>query len=247
MTLSTADALLGRSARAAVTDPPAGDLVDASQLTFVLVRPRVLPGKAALARKRVLDVVVGTLLCLVAVPLIAVLAIAGALTLRCNPFFVQRRPGVGDKVLRVVKLRTLPRHYPAQAVKPELCGAHIPRFGAWLRRHHLDELPQLLEVVVGRMSLVGPRPRLGDAVEPVDPAFDRIRRAVRPGCSGLWQISVACDGPATGAPEFDLFYLRNITVRFDLWVLARTVGCLLGVVRAVNLDDVPRWVLPSGR
>jgi len=208
----------------------------------VLFDARELPGRGARWRKRAFDVVLGSLLSLLALPLIAILALIGACVLRTNPFFVQRRPGTGSSEFRMVKLRTLPRSFPVQAIKPELSGCSIPRFGAWLRRRHLDELPQLFEVVVGRMSLVGPRPRLADDVEPVDPTYDRLRRSVRPGCSGLWQISVVGDGTATGGPAFDLFYLRHVSFRLDVWILARTIGQLFGLAARIDLDDVPSWV-----
>lgn len=208
----------------------------------VLFDVRSLPDRSTRLRKRAFDLVVGSVLTLLALPVIAALALLTACTLRCNPFFLQRRPGSGISEFRMIKLRTLPPSFPAQAMKPEITGCAIPRLGGWLRRTHLDELPQLLEVVAGRMSLVGPRPRLSDDVEPVDPVYDRMRRSVSPGCSGLWQISVAGAGTATGDPSFDLFYLRNVSLRLDLWILARTVGLLLGLADRVDLADVPAWV-----
>jgi lipopolysaccharide/colanic/teichoic acid biosynthesis glycosyltransferase len=213
---------------------------DADVVEFVF-DPRELPDRSVRWRKRVFDLAVGSVLALLAVPVIAVLAVFSACALRCNPFFVQRRPGVGETEFRLVKLRTLPRSFPRQALKPEISGCAIPRFGSWLRRTHLDELPQLFQVVTGRMSLVGPRPRLCDAVEPVDPGYDRLRRAVAPGCSGLWQVSIVGDGTATGGPAYDLFYLRHASVRLDLWILLRTAGLILGLAPRVDLDDVPRW------
>jgi lipopolysaccharide/colanic/teichoic acid biosynthesis glycosyltransferase len=210
-----------------------------SEIVGFLFDPAHLPSPAARRRKRALDLVLGTVLALLAAPVILLLALVSACALRTSPFFVQRRPGTGDSDFRIVKLRTLPKSFPHQAVKPELSGSPIPRFGAWLRRTHLDELPQLFEVVAGRMSLVGPRPRLSDDVERVDPGYDRLRRTVPPGCSGLWQISVVGDGTATGGPAYDLFYLRNVSVRLDLWILVRTMGQLLGLAPRVALGDVP--------
>jgi lipopolysaccharide/colanic/teichoic acid biosynthesis glycosyltransferase len=201
-----------------------------------------LPSPGALRRKRLFDVVVGSVLALLALPLIVVLAAITACTLRANPFFVQRRPGSGSSQFRMVKLRTLPKSFPVQAVKPEIAGVRLPRFAGWMRRTHLDELPQLLEVVVGRMSLVGPRPRLADEVEPVEPHYDRLRRCVPPGCSGLWQISVAGVGQATSGPSYDLFYLCHASLRLDLWVLFRTLTLSLGLTDRIELIDVPAWV-----
>jgi lipopolysaccharide/colanic/teichoic acid biosynthesis glycosyltransferase len=202
-----------------------------------------LPSVATLVRQRMLDATVGTILALVALPFLAVFALLCAVTLRTSPLFVAARPGRRDQHLRVVKLRTLPRSYPSVAIKPELAGHRMPVLCSWLRRHHLDELPQLLEVVAGRMSLVGPRPRQNHEVDALHPEFDRLRREVRQGCTGLWQISVAADGFLSDAADYDLFYLRHMSVRLDLWILTRTIGRLLGIAKPVELGDVPSWAL----
>jgi len=202
-----------------------------------------LPSTATLARQRLLDVTVGTVLALVALPVLAVFALLCAITLRTTPLFVAARPGRRDQQLRVVKLRTLPRTYPSVAVKPEIAGHHMPGLCSWLRRHHLDELPQLLEVVAGRMSLVGPRPRQNHEVDALHPEFDRLRREVRQGCTGLWQISVAADGFLSDAADYDLFYLRHMNLRLDFWILTRTIGRLLGIAKPIELGDVPSWAL----
>jgi hypothetical protein len=115
-----------------------------------------------------------------------------------------------------------------------------------MRATHLDELPQLLLVVVGQMSLVGPRPRLPEEVEPVSADYDAARTSVRPGCTGLWQLSVAADDTATSAPRFDLFYLEHASLRFDLWILVRTIGWVLGLVKAIDLNDVPAYLRGPG-
>jgi lipopolysaccharide/colanic/teichoic acid biosynthesis glycosyltransferase len=202
-----------------------------------------LPSMATLVRQRLLDVTVGTLLALVALPFLAIFALLCALTLRTSPLFIAARPGRREQHLRVVKLRTLPRAYPSVAVKPEIAGHRMPTVCSWLRRHHLDELPQLLEVVAGRMSLVGPRPRQSHEVDALHPDFDRLRREVRQGCTGLWQISVAADGFLSDAADYDLFYLRHMNLRLDLWILFRTIGRLLGIAKPVTLADVPSWAL----
>jgi lipopolysaccharide/colanic/teichoic acid biosynthesis glycosyltransferase len=208
-----------------------------------------LPSTATLARQRLLDATLGTILAVVALPLLALCAVLCAVVLRTSPLFIATRPGRRDRQLRVVKLRTLPRTYPCVALKPELVGHRLPALCSWLRRHHVDELPQLFEVVSGRMSLVGPRPRQNHEVDALHPEFDHLRREVRQGCTGLWQISVAADGFLSDAADYDLFYLRHMNLRLDLWILARTVGQLLGIARPVELGDVPAWALrrePAG-
>jgi lipopolysaccharide/colanic/teichoic acid biosynthesis glycosyltransferase len=193
--------------------------------------------------RRALDVVVSVLLVLIVVPVIIVAALGSWLSLRAWPFFVQERVGKNGRPFRFVKVRTLPPSFPTYADKHQLGQAHIPGFCRGLRRLHLDELPQLLLVVRGRMSLVGPRPEMAPLHERLSPAFAELRTSTRPGCTGLWQVSEACSDLIGDAPQYDRFYLANRTLRLDLWVLGRTALNMLGFERRVALDDVPRWVL----
>ena len=193
--------------------------------------------------KRVLDVGLGTLLALVALPLIAVLAFGVAISLRCSPFFVHTRIGRHGRPFRLVKLRTLPPTVPAYLAKSQFDGVRTTRFGAFLRATHLDELPQLLLVPLGRMSLVGPRPEMPALHEQFDSGFARARSSVRPGCSGLWQISADCHRMIADAPEYDEFYLRHHSLLLDLWILASTARSVVLGNPQVRLEDVPRWAL----
>lgn len=227
---------------------PADDLVPVevvapTPLAIRSFKRSQLPSTATLVRQRLLDATLGTVLALAALPFLAIFALMCAVTLRTSPLFIAERPGRRDHQLRVVKLRTLPRAYPSIALKPEIAGHRMPALCAWLRRHHLDELPQLLEVVAGRMSLVGPRPRQNHEVDALHPEFDHLRREVRQGCTGLWQISVAADGFLSDAADYDLFYLRHMNLRLDLWILVRTVGRLLGIAKPIDIADVPGWAL----
>ncbi len=209
------------------------------------VAPRL--ASAAVA-KRVLDVTLGTLLALATLPVIVVLAAAVAVRLRTWPLFTQKRPGYRGRQFTIVKLRTLPPSAPKYASKfdSDIAGLQLPALCRVLRTTHLDELPQLLLVPLGTMSLVGPRPRLPDHVEPVDPGFDRARSLVRPGCTGLWQVGTSSGLVASGAPAFDLFYLRHGGTRLDLWIMLRTAALVLRLARPVNVHEVPVWVRGPG-
>jgi lipopolysaccharide/colanic/teichoic acid biosynthesis glycosyltransferase len=200
------------------------------------------------ATKRALDVVLGGLLSVAIAPVVLTFAVVTAICLRANPFFLHRRPGHDGRMIPVVKIRTLPPSTPVYGNKFDLDLAHmpLPRWCVFLRRTHLDELPQIFQVLLGHLSLVGPRPRLPDVVEPIDAEYDGVRRHVRQGCSGLWQISCASSQVASAGPEFDLFYLRFASVRFDLWILARTFLLVGGLSGPVTIDDVPDWVLGDG-
>lgn len=195
--------------------------------------------------RRAFDVLVSAVLGLVVLPLIVLAAVGSAIALRAWPFFVQDRVGRDGIAFRFVKVRTLPTDVPRYTDKHQLAHHHIPAFCRFLRQFHLDELPQVYLVLTGRMSLVGPRPEMAELHERMLPTFARERTAVRPGCTGLWQISHACSDLIGTAPEFDRFYLTHRTVRLDLWVLARTALQMTGLGGLVSLADVPRWALPQ--
>ena len=99
------------------------------------------------------------------------------------------------------------------------------RVGRWLRRFSLDELPQLVNVLLGQMSLVGPRPPLPEEVA-VYPEDVRRRLAVRPGLTGLWQVSGRSDLPFAEAVKLDLRYVENWSFSLDLVILLRTLSAV---------------------
>ncbi len=191
--------------------------------------------------KRAIDVVVGTILALLFLPVIVVLAVATACSLRAWPFFAQTRVGAGGVPFRIVKLRTLPAstdHYADKRAIESIPLTWIPRT---LRRTHLDELPQLFLVPIGRMSLVGPRPEMAFLADQMRPSFACRRTEVRPGCTGLWQIGQDCAGLIAEAPEYDLHYVDNQSVLLDLWIVWRSIAMVLGS-STVRLADIPAWL-----
>lgn len=189
--------------------------------------------------KRIFDITVGTLLALLALPVIVFCAIGVALALRTSPFFAQRRVGRKGETFTFIKLRTLPKHAPKYADKYAISAMQVPWFPSLLRRLHLDELPQLFLVVLGKMSLVGPRPEMPMLHERMPEHFADLRTGVRPGCTGLWQIGAHADGLISEAPAYDQYYLDHQSLRLDLWILARTVGLMAGRGPIIDLRDVP--------
>jgi lipopolysaccharide/colanic/teichoic acid biosynthesis glycosyltransferase len=196
--------------------------------------------------KRSFDLVVGALLAVLALPVIVVAAIAMSVSLRAAPFFIQERVGRDGQTFRVPKIRTLPVGTPRYADKRELSGQRTTVLGRLLRRRHLDELPQLLLVPLGWMSLVGPRPEMAHLYRRMPERQGGTRLRLRPGCTGLWQISVAHDNLIADAPEYDIFYIENRSWRLDLWIMWRTAMSMLRGDEPIRLRDVPAWARRGG-
>lgn len=192
-------------------------------------------------QRRVLDLVVGSVAVVLAVPVIVLVATGSAIALRAWPFFIQDRVGRNGELFRFVKVRTLPVAVPSYIDKHQLDTRQIPAFCRLLRRLHLDELPQLFLVLSGRMSLVGPRPEMAYLHEQMPRGFQRHRTSIRPGCTGLWQVSTSCADLIGVSPEYDRYYLAHRSVRLDTWVLVRTMGKMVGKRRSVTFDDLPSW------
>ncbi len=195
-------------------------------------------------RKRAFDLLSGLLLALVTLPILLLLAAVSTFVFRSWPFFSQTRVGLNGQPFRIWKIRSLPRSTPAYASKEELSRYQNNRWGASIRKHHLDELPQFWHVVSGRMSLVGPRPEMPQLVDEMPSEFVAQRLSVLPGCTGLWQITAASAGMIRDAQEFDVYYVNKWTLRLDLWILYKTVGDLFRHSQLDSLHSIPSWTRP---
>jgi lipopolysaccharide/colanic/teichoic acid biosynthesis glycosyltransferase len=203
-----------------------------------LFQVSALHSPSALLAKRVADGVAAAVLLLLAAPVLAATALLVKLTSQGPVLFVQKRVGRGCREFAMYKFRTMrqgaereqDRLARAQAGRTFLKIERDPRVtavGRFLRRYSLDELPQLVNVLLGDMSLVGPRPVL-----PCDfdkfPKLDQLRRfSMPPGVTGLWQVSgrSACTDEQRIA--LDLRYVDRWSLGLDLSILARTVPVVL--------------------
>jgi lipopolysaccharide/colanic/teichoic acid biosynthesis glycosyltransferase len=187
--------------------------------------------------KPLVDRLGAAVLLVVTLPLMLVVAATVLLALGRPVLLRQRRVGRGGEVFLVWKFRTmLPDRRLAQhpvAVDRRVChkrddDPRHTRVGTVLRRWRLDELPQLVNVLAGRMSLVGPRPELVEVVSRHYQPWQHRRHAVKPGLTGLWQISGGmCTGLMHENTHVDLDYVDRIGLRTDVEILLRTVSCLL--------------------
>lgn len=175
--------------------------------------------------KRLFDLVVGTLLLLLSLPLFLVAALAVLLSSRGPVFYRQTRVGRGCREFRILKFRSMvadaDRIGPHSTAKGD---PRITRVGRILRRTSLDELPQLLNVLAGQMSLVGPRPDLPEQMSLYTPEERELRHSVRPGITGPAQVKLRHEGTLEERKALDLDYARRAGVWLDLKILFLTVG-----------------------
>lgn len=210
-------------------------LVTMSAISFARVAPPVGFSKGA---KRAFDLALILVSLPVLIPVVAVLALVIKLGSRGPVFFVQERVGEAGRRFRMVKFRSM---YPdagarraallAASERSGICFKHkndprVTPIGRFLRRTSLDELPQLWNVFLGDMSLVGPRPALPEEVAQY-PARALERLNGLPGLTGLWQVSGRADIGFDEMVELDIAYLRSAGVMTDAKLIWRTFGAVL--------------------
>ena len=225
---------------------------DVFELAHLWVRPRALGGCLTLEVrnnllrpvnrfvKRCADILLALPVLMASAPVIAVAAIAVKLVSPGPAFYSQEREGLRGRRIRVWKLRTmvadaekclvahLADHPEARLewdTRMKLLNDPrvIPYVGRWLRRFSIDELPQLWNIVTGDMSLVGPRPFPDYHLAKFSSHFRAFRHQVRPGLSGMWQVSERSMADMAGQEARDSYYIRNWSLWLDLWILFRTL------------------------
>ena len=206
--------------------------------------------------KRFFDFTLSLLALIVLSPVLLVLIIVGAIAMRGNPFFVQPRPGKKgkdgrEKIFYLIKLRSMSNK---RGTNGELLpdDQRLGRYGAFLRSTSLDELPSLVNIVLGQLSIVGPRPFLvRDCVFLTDE--QRRRHNVRPGLTGLAQVNGRNNITWEQKFEYDLLYIdRGITFLGDLKIILQTVGKVLkrsDTVREGTVSDMDYgdWLMMEGK
>ena len=214
-----------------------GQYVPGEGVPLFELRPPLLSG-VAWVTKRAFDLVVATVVILLGTPLWLVLAAAIKLDSSGPVLFVDRRIGVGEREFGMLKFRTMVAdaadHQAELEGDNEASGAlfkirddpRVTRVGRLLRRLSLDELPQLVNVLKGEMSLVGPRPLpLRDHAMLED--WHRARSLVLPGMTGLWQISGRSGLDFDDLVRLDFTYIENWSIWSDVSIIARTIPAVL--------------------
>jgi undecaprenyl phosphate N,N'-diacetylbacillosamine 1-phosphate transferase len=177
--------------------------------------------------KLLFDATFALVLLLLLSPILLVTALLVKLTSKGPIFFSQIRIGRDGRPFRVHKFRSMRGgRTPDPKELVPLDHPEITGIGQIIRRTKIDELPQLWCVLSGKMSLVGPRPTLPDQVEAYDD-FQRQRLLIRPGCTGLAQVSGNTAIDWSERIKYDVYYVRHCSLALDIWILMRTVLVIL--------------------
>jgi lipopolysaccharide/colanic/teichoic acid biosynthesis glycosyltransferase len=222
-----------------------GGLMISDILNIVAAKPwyalpqdrKIFSGPGYFRLKRVLDIVISSFLILVVLPVLITCAIVIKIDSPGPVFFVQKRTGYGGKRFKIFKLRTMRKN--ADKIKEQYThlstlgwpdfkipnDPRITRLGSFLRKTSLDELPQFLNVLLGDMSLVGPRPT-SFASSTYD-LWHTARLDIKPGITGLWQVSGRSDVEFDDRVRLDVAYIRNVSLALDLKIMFRTVAAVL--------------------
>ena len=206
--------------------------------------------------KRFFDFALSLIALIVLFPLLLVLTVVGAIAMKGNPFFLQPRPGKKgkdgkEKIFKLIKFRTMSNAKDKDGnLLPD--AQRLGKYGTWLRSTSLDELPELVNIMVGHLSICGPRPFLvRDCVFMTEE--QRRRHAVRPGLTGLAQVNGRNNITWEQKIEYDLQYIDSrITLIGDLNIVFRTIGKVLkrsDTVREGTVSDMDfgDWLLMEGK
>ena len=201
--------------------------------------------------KRILDVVLSLEALLVLSPVLLILTVLGAVKMKGNPFFTQLRPGKDEKIFRLIKFRSMTCEVDENG-NPLPDEVRLTKYGKLLRSTSLDELPELVNILKGDMSIVGPRPQLVRDMVFMTPD-QRRRHSVRPGLTGLAQVRGRNNITWEQKFEYDLEYIDSgITLTGDLKIILETVYKVLkradtvreGTATDLDLGD---WLLEKGK
>lgn len=167
--------------------------------------------------KRFFDFSVSVLLIIFLIPLFLIVSLVLSLHLKCNPFFVQLRPGKEGKIFKIIKFKTMNEIFCVNGnLLPD--KERLTKIGSFIRTSSIDELPQLINVIKGEMSIVGPRPLMPDYL-PLYNKRQSKRHDVLPGITGWAQVNGRNDISWKDKFEMDVWYVENISFLLDLKII----------------------------
>lgn len=190
--------------------------------------------------KRVIDFLLSLIALIIISPILLVLIILGTVFMRGNPFFTQERPGKNEKIFKLIKFRTMDnRKDKSGKLLPD--KVRLNKYGRFLRASSLDELPELVNILKGDMSIVGPRPLMARYLSYYTDE-ERKRHSVRPGLSGYAQVHGRNNVDWAERMKMDVYYAEHVSLKMDLMILIETILIVLkregiSVEDMTNFDD----------
>lgn len=179
--------------------------------------------------KSILDFIFSLLFLIILLPIFVIIAIVIKLDSKGSAFFIQERVGKDGKLFKVYKFRTMYQNNKQMKIDEyytEENDPRITRIGRFLRKTSLDELPQLINIIKGEMSFIGPRPTLKYQVDQYN-EFQMQRLKMRPGVTGWAQVNGRNSIPWSERIKYDVYYVNNYSLFFDLKILLKTVKVVL--------------------
>ncbi|SFD73144.1 sugar transferase [Flavobacterium phragmitis] len=171
--------------------------------------------------KRFIDIILSFLVLLIFLPILIILVVFLAFANKGKPFFVQKRPGKNEKIFKIIKFKTM---NDKKDIQGNLLSdaERLTKVGIFVRKTSLDELPQLINVLKGDMSLIGPRPLLPEYL-PLYNDFQKKRHNVRPGITGWAQINGRNAILWQEKFKFDVYYVDNLSFGLDIRIIFLTI------------------------
>lgn len=175
--------------------------------------------------KRLYDILLSSLAIILLSPLLFIMIIVGAIVMRGNPFFTQQRPGKKEKIFRLIKFRSMNNRKDENGnLLPD--EVRLNKYGKFIRKTSLDELPELFNIFIGNMSIIGPRPLLVEYL-PRYNEQQHHRHDVLPGLTGYAQCHGRNSISWTEKFEMDVWYTKNISFKTDLKIFFETIIAVL--------------------
>lgn len=188
--------------------------------------------------KRLLDIIAAFLGLLILSPIFIIVTIGLYFANQGKPFFFQSRPGLNEKIFKIIKFKTMNDKKDAdENLLPD--AERLTAIGAFVRKTSLDEIPQLINVLKGEMSLIGPRPLLIRYLK-FYTEEEKLRHKVRPGITGWAQVNGRNTVEWDTRLKYDIDYVNNISLLFDLKIFFLT---FLNVIKSKNIVIDPRSIM----
>ncbi|MBU2524042.1 exopolysaccharide biosynthesis polyprenyl glycosylphosphotransferase, partial [Patescibacteria group bacterium] len=177
--------------------------------------------------KRVMDIILSIIGLILFAPFWLLITIIIRFIYKSSAIFTHNRVGKNGKIFKIYKFRTMHKDVKEEERSPANSNdPRVTKLGRFLRKTSIDEIPQLINIIKGEMSWVGPRPEMPFIVEKYTD-WQRRRLEVKPGLTGLWQILGRKDLPMHENIEYDFYYIKNRSILLDIIIILKTIGVVL--------------------